>query len=522
MAPEGGVAVKTTAAEVVRWLETLKITEGSRAGEPFQVLLFQRQLIKGILGHSTVAFSVARGNGKTAFMAAIGAAALDGPLKVPRGEITLVAASFKQAKKAFTHCLWFMKPIIAKNPRRWRITDNDHASRIEDRETGAYLWTIGSDPGKAHGLAPAIAICDEPAQWPTNYGPRMYAAIKTGRGKQPNSTLIAIGTRPDDRDHWFAKLLAPDSSAYKKVYAAPPSSSDFSLRAIRAANPMYDHIPELRQILSEEMKDAKAGGENLAMWRALRLNKGTPDTFQRELIVSAEDWRASVVRIPPPREGPVAVGFDLGGSSSMTAFAAYWPESGRLETYGAFPAVPSLAQRGKMDGVADRYVRMRQRGEIRTYPGKVTPVEHFLRDMSDLLVGEDVIGAVADRYRKAEAEQAMAEADIRWEMEWRGTSGTGLGMDGPSDIRAFQAEVLTGHLRVTDSLLLESSILESKIKRDPNGNPGLDKQRNRGRIDALQAAVLAVGLGRRWRLPSPTEHLVDRPASDYILRELYT
>ena len=122
------------------------------------MLPFQKELVRGILRHSTVAFSVARGNGKTTFMAAIAAAAVAGPMAIPRGEITLVAASFKQAKKAFTHCLWLLKPLIAQDPERWRITDNDHASRIEDRKTGAYLWTIGSDPAKAHGLAPYLAI----------------------------------------------------------------------------------------------------------------------------------------------------------------------------------------------------------------------------------------------------------------------------------------------------------------------------------------------------------------------------
>ena len=52
---------------------------------------------------------------------------------------------------------------------------------------------------------------------------------------------------------------------------------------------------------------------------------------------------------------------------------------------------------------------------------------------------------------------------------------------------------------------MESAIAETVIGRDTNGNPRLDKARSKGRIDALQAAVLAVGLGRRWRLPSPEE-----------------
>ena len=48
-------------------------------------------------------------------------------------------------------------------------------------------------------------------------------------------------------------------------------------------------------------------------------------------------------------------------------------------------------------------------------------------------------------------------------------------------------------------MLLANAIAESAIRRDDAGNPALDKGRSRGRIDALQAGVIALGIGRRWR-----------------------
>ena len=47
-----------------------------------------------------------------------------------------------------------------------------HECRIENRDTGAVMRAIGSDPSRAHGLAPVLVIADEPAQWPCNDGPR--------------------------------------------------------------------------------------------------------------------------------------------------------------------------------------------------------------------------------------------------------------------------------------------------------------------------------------------------------------
>ena len=36
--------------------------------------------------------------------------------------------------------------------------------------TGARVRCIGSDPRRAHGLAPVLVLADEPAQWPESHG----------------------------------------------------------------------------------------------------------------------------------------------------------------------------------------------------------------------------------------------------------------------------------------------------------------------------------------------------------------
>ena len=94
----------------------------------------------------------------------------------------------------------------------------------------------------------------------------------------------------------------------------------------------------------------------------------------RQMLVPLDVWRRCSREPLPEREGPCFVGFDLGGSTSMTAGAAYWPEVGRLQVWGAFGNEPGLSARGEADGVGLRYERMAARGELRTWPGRVTPV----------------------------------------------------------------------------------------------------------------------------------------------------
>ena len=178
-------------------------------GRPFAVLPWQRRFVRHAFapGVQSAALSVARGNGKTALLSGIAAATLDGPLAVRRGETVIVASSFEQARIAFEHVVAFMGDKL-EDKGRWRVWDTAQQARVEDKQTGARVRCIGSDPRRAHGLAPVLVLADEPAQWPETTGERMVAALRTAAGKQPHSRFVALGTRPADETHWFAKMLA--------------------------------------------------------------------------------------------------------------------------------------------------------------------------------------------------------------------------------------------------------------------------------------------------------------------------
>ena len=205
-----------------------------------------------------------------------------------------------------------------------------------------------------------------------------------------------------------------------------------------------------------------------------------------------------MVQEHPAREGGCFLGLDLGGSVSMTAAVAYWPMTGRVECYGAFPAIPDLRQRGEADGVGGLYVRMAKAGELVSYPGRVTPVRDFLDFLETVLSGERIIALGCDRYRKEEMRQALSEAGVTWPVVFRG-QGASTTADGSADVRAFQNEVREHYAKPVRSLLLESAIAHSSIVYDAAGNPKLSKAKSKSRIDALQAGVIAFGLGRRYR-----------------------
>ena len=140
---------------------------------------------------------------------------------------------------------------------------------------------------------------------------------------------------------------------------------------------------------------------------------------------------------------------------------------------------------------------MLSRGEIAIYTGRVTPAAAFLQDVATRLEGEKVVHAGADRFRRAEAVDALTAAGVHWPMQWRGQGASATADGSAPTCAAFQRLVLSRKLRVRESLLMASAIMESEIRRDPGGNPALHKARLHGRIDALSAAVIAAGLAER-------------------------
>lgn len=489
---------ETAAAKAIWFLEQLEIPEGPRAGQKLRLGPFQRQFVRGALGAdvSVAALSIGRGNAKTALSAGLALGALLGEWDTqPRREIPIAARTRDQARIAWNFVGAFARSLPDR-VRRKLVFRRQPRFEIEFEGDGGghMIRAIAADGKSALGLAPTFALMDERGHWQADQGDELEQALLSALGKRGGRALIISTSAPDD-SHPFSKWLdEPQAGVYAQEHRPAPGLPADDAASLLVANPGAEiGIGASLEWLQAQARQAIArGGSTLNSFRLYNRNERVSGEA-RDLLLTVDEWLACEIAEPPPREGSVVVGIDLGGSASMSAAAFYWPKTGRLEVRGTFPSRPSLLHRGQSDGVGDRYVEMERRGELSTLGDQTVPVSAWLVAVLSHVEGEHIAALTMDRYKQSELGEAIDKAGIRAPIVWRGQGFR----DGGEDCERFRRACFDGRVRSKPSLLLRSAFADAVCLRDPANNLKLAKARSTGRIDAAAASVLAVAEGAR-------------------------
>ncbi|MCC5966505.1 MAG: terminase [Natronohydrobacter sp.] len=497
-AQDGENEALAPADQAMQFMHSLSIPEGPNAGNPVSLAPFQRQFIQGALAADTTAaiLSIGRGNGKSAITAGL---ALGGLLGIwdrqPRREIIAAARTRDQGR-----IIWdFVSGFAASLPidLRARLIYR-RAPRLEiefEGDGGGHvLRVIASDGKSALGGAPTMAILDERGHWPLDRGDELEHALLSGLGKRAGRAFL-ISTSASDDTHPFSRWIdEPLPNSYVQEHRPSPGLPADDRESLLIANPGAIHGigADLDWLEAQAQRAIARGGSSLTTFRLYNRNERVSGE-SRDMLLTVDEWLACETDSLPPRSGAVVIGIDLGGSASMTAAAFYWPDTGRLECLGTFPSMPSLLDRGQADGVARRYEEMQERGELTTLGDKTVPVAPWLVKVMEHVAGESVQCLIADRYKSAELSEAIQRAGIRVPVIWRST----VWKDSNEDCERFRRAAYDGKVKAQPSLLLRSAFADAVTKRDDSNNIKLTKARSMGRIDPVQASVIAVAEGER-------------------------
>lgn len=488
------------ATAALRFLSGLTIPEGKRAGRKIKLAKFQREFVKGSLAKGVMVgvLSIARGNAKTALAAGLALGHLVGAWDgQPKREIIFAARNRDQAKIAFQFLTGFIEGLPEDEQELFTIRRGSKLEVEYAGNSGGLARVIAADGKSILGGAPTLAVMDERAAWEKEKGDNLENAILSGLGKRDGRALIISTSAPDDANT-FSRWLddAPPgtySQEHRPAFGLPADDRASLLEANPGAAEGIGSSPEWLQ--AQARRAIARGGSALSSFRNLNRNERV-STENRAVLITVDEWLKAEVAPDelPAREGPCVLGVDLGGSRSMSAAAFYWPETGRLEAVGTFPGAPSLADRGASDGVSDRYVTMKERGELFTMGAATVPPGPWLAEIVRRLDGTMPISIAGDRYRHAEFIEALEKAGLKHTpFIWRGFGWK----DGSEDIERFRRALFDGAVKTLPSLLLRFAFMDAVTLSDPAGNAKLAKARSLGRIDAAAASVLAVAEGAR-------------------------
>lgn len=445
------------------------------AGQPMELPPFAVEFLRAGWEAHESALSTARKNAKSGVLAVLALGHLCGPLRSSGFRMAVASLSKPKANELRSQ----VEAIAAASGLPVRVRKSPYPGAIIT--PAGRLEVLAADRTAGHASGFDLVCIDETGLFPERArdllaGLRSSVSAKGGR-------IVHISVLGDSP--LFAEVLA-NPATVSRVYSAPEGCAIDDPEAWAAANPGLGTIKR-RGYMEAEVERIRGAPADEPAFRAFDLNQSLDPS--REMICSPDDLRACFVDDLPARDGPCFVGVDAGEATSGTAAAAVWPWTGRLETWLAFGDVPGLRARGLRDNA--NYVEMNRRGELWTYPGRTVPVPDFLADVAAALEGAEIERAASDGYKDNEIRDWRDRAEISWPWEFR---RTGAGKQGSADVRAFQRLAVNGRFRMRESLALVSAIAASTIRRDGNGNPALDKARQRGRIDVLAAAVVAAGL----------------------------
>lgn len=475
------------AVALISWIErVLKVPAGhSRAGEPLIVPEFARRFFEGVFTHRESLLTVARKNGKSTYLAALMLAHISpgSPLLTPGFRGAVVSLSGIKSRELIR----LASELIQSSGLDMVAVKKHPYPRLEYAQMNCTVESLSAEKNVGQASGFDIACIDELGLFPLK-AREMVAGIRSSISAR-NGRIVAISISG------FSELLtefedrADQAGTYVQSHRpGNPDCAIYDTDAWREANPGLGLIKS-EAYMRDAAQIAEANPADAAFFRIHDLNlRGVPEA---DSLVTVAQWQACEVDELPERRGACYTGIDLGGSVSMCSVAAYWPETGRLDVWGCFPEIPDLATRSVVDGVTGLYERMHNEGSLMLRGTKVADVGAFLSEILPELGPVAALGF--DRFRRAEAENVLAEIGYRARFVPRGT-GASAKADGSHDVRAFQSAVLQGKIAARETVLMRAALRGATLRYDQAGNPALSKDRIRARIDAVQAAVIAVGL----------------------------
>lgn len=525
---------KAEAADAIAFFEEILCLNGGQfEGNPFLLLPWQAFIIGNLFGwkrkDGTRRFQVAyietaKGSGKSPLCAGIGLKGMVADNE-PRAEIYAAAVHKDQAKVLFRDALAFYDQSPELQSRLTASGTGDNRWNLAFIEKGSFFRVISSENKGKSGPRPHMALLDEVHEHPSGDVIEMLRAGFKFR-RQPMSIMITnsghnmtsvcreyhdmgcqIAAQTRDNDEFFSFICALDESDLDgDRFLDDESVWEKANPSLAAGIPGLDYIrAQVREARGLPSKMSTVKRLNFCVW-----TEAEDPWISRDAWMSAQDNDFDDLLLDGRR---CWASLDLSSILDLTAMSVLFDPVKddpfyRLKTFFWIPD-HELKQRIDRDHVP--YDDWRDRGYLRTLPGRAIDKALVLKDLVGAAERYNIQGVAYDRWRIEDLLQLAENNGIdlsmgKWDKDRRewvfpgGGAGIHMlpfGQEHKSmspAVDKFETMLVNESIRIISNPVLTWNAANAVVTKDQDENRKVSKAKSIGRIDGIVTAVMACGI----------------------------
>lgn len=478
-------------------------TKGPLAGQPFELLPWERDFVRYVFGWHRqdgtrvvrkALLGVPKKNGKTTLGAGIA--------------LYMLTADGEQSADVFSAAGdRHQAALVFDTARRMVQLSEDLSGMIdlyrhhmEYAETASIYRVLSADAGTKHGLNAHCVIFDELHTQPNR---ELFDTLEGAGAARAQPLHLYITTAGYDRasvcwEVWeyarkVEKGIVEDPSFYARIYEAGEGEDWTDRKVWRKANPNLG-ISVDESFLAEECEKAKASPARQNAFRRLHLNQWTR---QRDRWLDLAAWDACASDLMPAEiekacEGRFCyAGLDLASTTDLSALVLVFPPPEGEEADGLYDVVcrfwvpdENAILREKRDRVP--YLTWCREGFLTLTDGNVTDYRYIRQELLGLANRFEIRELAFDRWGSQKIVSELQDDGLTL-----AAFGQGIASMSPPTKELLHL-VLQQRVRHGGHPVLRWCADNLVVRHDPAGNVKPDKEKSTEKIDGMVALIMAV------------------------------
>jgi phage terminase large subunit-like protein len=405
---------KAAADRAVGFIESLKLTQGRFAGQPFKLMPWQRKIIRDVFGtmrpdgtrqYRQVWIEIPKKNGKSPLGSAIALKLLAADDEMSP-EIYSAASDREQAAIVYNVArdMVSMSPALSA-PNRCKTIDS--VRRIVNYANRGFYRVLSAEYRTKHGFNIHGLIFDEVHTLPNRDLFDVLTSYSGAAREQP--LFVYLTTAGIDRnsicweEHQKAeqifKGLRNDPEYYVVIYSLDEEEDWGDEKNWYRVNPSLGKTIKLED-MRHDYRDAVQDPAEENLFRQLRLNQWVKSTIR---AISLKAWDACKGKIDEKElEGHVCyAGLDLSSSIDLTALNLVFPDGeDEFKTIARF-WIPEDTMREKERKDKVPYSKWVKKGWIKATPGNVIDYGFIRQELNQLREKYEIKELAFDRWGAA-------------------------------------------------------------------------------------------------------------------------